>query len=91
MYRRIIPHMEQVQITKIKNGKVAVPKLLQKQWGSMSILFMPTAGGAYLKPLVTPSPAAVERKLKKAGATLAPKDTANAVAWARKKVYTGRA
>lgn len=83
--------MTQSIVTTIKNGKITLPKGLQKEWGTDEVMFVPSQDGAYIKPIVRPSLASIRPKLKKLGKMISNKDIADAVAWARQKTYGGRA
>lgn len=83
--------MKQSIVTKIINGKIAIPQKLRKEWGTDEVIFMPGQEGAYIKPIIKPSLAAIRPKLKKLGRMITDRDIDEAVAWARKKTYAGRA
>ncbi len=78
-------------VTKIKNGSIALPKGLQKQWGTDEVIFVRGENGAYIQPVTPPSLSAIRPKLRKLGKLLSRKDIDNAVKWARQKTYAGRA
>jgi len=84
--------MTQSIITKIKNGKITLPKELQEEWKNGEVVFTPAAGGFLVKSITPPSLTAISKKLSKAAAKagITAKDVNKAVAWARKKMYAGR-
>lgn len=85
--------MNELIVTKIQNGKLMLPKQFQRKYGNAKVIFLPAAEGSfYMKPLEAPvqSWKDLKPKLKKIGEQLSDKDIANAVAWARKKVYKSR-
>lgn len=81
--------MKQSIVTKIKKGKITLPKSLQKEWWEGEVLFMPSANGFLIKS-ITPSLSALRPKLKKLGKLISGKDIDDAVSWARQKTYAGR-
>lgn len=83
--------MTQPVITQIKNGKITLPKSLQKEWGTDQVVFVPAQDGVYIKRLTRPSLAAIEPKLKKLGKMVSSKLIDEAVGWARRQPYAGRA
>ncbi|MBI2355850.1 MAG: hypothetical protein HYV13_01415 [Candidatus Doudnabacteria bacterium] len=82
--------MRQSTITKIKNGKITLPKDLQKEWKEGEVLFMRSSGGFLIKSITPPSLSALRPKLKKLGKLVSSKDIDDAVSWARQKTYAGR-
>lgn len=85
--------MNESVVTKIQNGKIVLPRQFQRKYGNAKVIFFPAAEGSfYMKPLEAPVPPweYLKPKLKKIGKLLSDKDIANAVAWARKKVYKSR-
>lgn len=84
--------MNQSIITKIKNGKITLPKGLQKEWGTDKVMFLSGPDGLYIKPITNPSLSILAKKMSKAAAKagITPKDVTDAVAWARKKHYANR-
>lgn len=84
--------MNQSIVTKIKNGKITLPKELRKDWKEGQVLFTSGQGGFFIKSITPPSLSSIAKKLSKAaaGARVTPKDVTAAVAWARKKIYEGR-
>lgn len=76
-------------IVKIRNGKLTLPKDLQKAWGTEAVMLF-AHDGLYIKPLTTPSLAALQPKLKKAGTQLTEQGVAAAVTSARRRTYAGR-
>ena len=85
--------MNQSVVTKIKNGKITLPKELQKEWKQGEVVFMPAPGGFLAKSITPPSLGAMANRLSKAAgkARITAKDVGDAVAWARKKTYADRA
>lgn len=77
-------------ITKIKNGKILLPKGLQQQWGTDEVVFVRGENGAYIQHVREPSLSAIRSKLKKLGTLVSKKDISDAVKWARQKTYAGR-
>ena len=79
-------------ITKIKNGKIILPRELQKEWQEGEVIFLDAPGGFIAKSITPPSLTVISKKLSKAAAKLGITDTdvTDAVSWARKKVYEGR-
>lgn len=84
--------MTQSIITKIKNGKITLPKELRKEWKNGQVIFMPSPGGFLVKSITLPSLTTLSKNLSKAAkkAGITSKDIAKAVAWARKKTYESR-
>lgn len=84
--------MNQSIVTEIKNGKIALPKELLKDWKEGRVLFTRAPGGFFIKSITPPSLSSMAKKLSKAAAKarITGKDVAEAVAWARKKTYEGR-
>ncbi|MEK7617955.1 MAG: hypothetical protein AAB410_02315 [Patescibacteria group bacterium] len=80
-------------ITKIRGGKITLPKGLQKEWAQGEVVFMRSPGGFTVKSITPPSLTTLSGRLSEAAkkAKLTPKDVKDAVAWARKKTYAGRA
>lgn len=80
-------------VTKIKNGKITLPKELQEEWKEGEVIFIRASGGFLAKSITPPSLTAVAKRLSKAAskAGVNPKDVAKAVVWARKKTYESRA
>jgi len=78
--------MTQPIITKIQNGKIVLPKELQKDWYKGDVIFTRSAGGFLAKSITPPSLVALAKRLSKAAkkARLKPKDINNAINWARK-------
>jgi hypothetical protein len=78
--------MTESTITKIKNGKIILPKELQEEWPEGEVIFRRSPGGFTAKSITPPSLTALSKRLskaaKKAGITL--KDVDNAVARARR-------
>ncbi len=79
-------------VTKIKNGKIALPREFLKDWKEGQVLFTESPGGFFIKSITPPSLSSIAKKLSKAAAKakITPKDVREAVLWARKKVYEGR-
>ena len=77
--------MTESTITKIKNGKIILPKELQEQWPEGEVVFMRSPGGFMVKSITPPSLTSLSKRLsraaKKTGITQ--KDVDDAVAWAR--------
>lgn len=84
--------MNQSIVTEIKNGKIALPKELLKDWKEGQVLFTRAQGGFFIKSITQPTLSSIAKKLSKAAAQakITQKDVREAVAWARKKVYAGR-
>lgn len=85
--------MNESIITTVQNGKLVLPKLLRRKYGNSKVIFFPAAEGSFfMKPLEAPVPSwkDLKPKLKKIGKQISAKDIADAVFWARKKVYKGR-
>lgn len=83
--------MREPTITKIKNGKITLPKDLRQAWKGGQVVFVPTESGFYVKSVTPPSLDALASRLRKLGKSLTSKDIKNAVAWAKKKTYASRA
>ena len=84
--------MTQSIVTKIKNGKITLPKELRDEWKNGEVVFMPSAGGFLAKSITPPSLTVISKKLSKAAAKagITPKDVNKAIAWARKESNAGR-
>jgi hypothetical protein len=84
--------MKQTLITKIRNGKITLPKELRQEWNDGEVVVMRSASGFFVKSLTPPSLTAVARRLTRAARQrgIKPSDVTRAVAWARKKTYVGR-
>ena len=84
--------MNQSIVTKIKNGKITLPKELRKEWKEGEVVFMNGPDGFFIRSITAPSLTVIAKRLSKAAskAGITPKDVADAVALARKKVYAGR-
>ncbi len=76
-----------LQTTKIKNGKLALPNVLQKDWESSEVILLPTENGFFVQKINKPSFEQMESKLKKIGKILTQKDINNAVKNAKRKIY----
>ncbi len=83
--------MTQQVVTTIKNGKITLPKGLQKEWGTDKVVFVSDQYGVYIKPLSAPSLEAIEPKLKKLGKMVPTRLINEAVKWAKQKTYAGSA
>lgn len=83
--------MKEPMITRIKDGKITLPKDLRKDWKEGQVIFVPTESGFYIKSVTPPSLDAIASRLRKLGKSLTSKDIKKAVAWARKKTYASRA
>lgn len=83
--------MNRTVITKIQNGKITLPKDLQRDWQEGEVVFMNTPGGFLIKSITPPSLTTIAKRLSKAAskAGVTPKDITKAVTWARKKTYEG--
>lgn len=79
--------MNQTTVTQIRNGKIVLPKALQKDWQTGEALFTQTQDGFFIKSLVQPSLAILKPKLKKLGKVISQKDIKEAIKSARQKVY----
>jgi len=80
-------------VTKIQNGKITLPKQFQKKYGNSKVIFGSAAEGSFfMRPLEEPvsSWENLKPKLRKIGKQISEKDIANAVVWARKKIYKSR-
>ena len=77
--------MTELTITKIKNGKIILPKELQEQWPEGEVVFTRSPGGFMVKSITPPSLTAISKRLSKAAkkAGITEKDVNDAVAWAR--------
>ncbi len=84
--------MNQSIVTKIKDGKLTLPKQLQQKFNNAEVIFVPAAEGSFfMKPIETEvSWQVLKPKLKKLGKMISNKDINDAIAWARKKVYKSR-
>ena len=85
--------MKQSLVTKIRNGKIALPKELRKEWNEGEVVFMRSPGGFLVKSITPPALTATAKRLTKAAkqASITSQDVTQAVAWARKQTYAGRA
>lgn len=82
--------MNKTMVTKIRDGKIAIPQKWQKRWGATEVVFLPGQEGAYIKPLLKPSLSTLKSKLKKMGGEITDKELEEAVVWARKQTYENR-
>jgi len=84
--------MKQSLVTKIRNGKITLPKELRKEWNEGEVVFTRSSGGFLVKSLTPPSLTASAQRLTKAAKKigLTAKDVTQAVAWARKQTHAGR-
>src|SRR3989344_3041992 len=58
--------MKQTLITKIKNGKITLPKELRKEWSEGEVVFMRSPGGFLVKSITPPSLTVSAKRLTKA-------------------------
>lgn len=77
-------------ITKVKNGSIVLPKILQKSWQGASVFIVPSNNSILIKKTSKPSLSQLKPQLQKAGKLIKQKDIDDAVKKARKKIYKGR-
>lgn len=88
-----LAYMKPSLITKIKNGKITLPKELRKEWNEGEVVFTRSPNGFLVKSITPPSLTVSAKRLTKAAkkAGLTANDVTRAVVWARKQTYAGRA
>lgn len=77
-------------ITKVKNGTIVLPKIIQRSWQGASVFIKPSNDGILIKKVSKPSLLQLKPKLQKTGKLIKQKDIDEAVKKARKKIYKGR-
>ncbi|MCD6094730.1 hypothetical protein J7J39_02380 [bacterium] len=80
--------MTQPTITKIENGKIVLPKKLQKKWLDSEVILFSSRDSLYIKKIFpSPSLSQFKPKLKKLGKILSQKEIDEAIKQAQKKIY----
>lgn len=82
--------MKAIIVTKIKNGKITLPKSIQKTLGKREVVVLPAGDGIYIKPITPPSLSDLGARISKVSSSLNPQDVKKAITWARKKTYSSR-
>jgi len=83
--------MTQPTITKIENGKIVLPKKLQKKWLNSEVILFSSEDSLYIKKIFpSPSLSQLKPKLKKLGKILSQKEIDEAIKQAQKKIYQSR-
>lgn len=79
--------MTESTVIKIKNGKITLPKELQKEWPEGEVVFMRSAGGFLAKSITRPFLSSLSKRLSKAAkkSGITARDIRDAVVWARRK------
>lgn len=82
--------MREPTITKIKDGKITLPKDLRQAWKGGQVIFVRSDDGVYIKPITPISLEALGSRLKKLGKLVSSKTIDEAVRWAKQKTYESR-
>ncbi|MEK7576217.1 MAG: hypothetical protein AAB482_00845 [Patescibacteria group bacterium] len=82
--------MNQSIVTKIRKGKITLPKGLQEKWGTDEVVFVQSKDGLYIKPVMPATLATLESRLRKLGKLISFGDVRAAIKQARRKTYASR-
>lgn len=79
-----------MNVVKIKNGKITLPRALRDAWRSGEVLVSGDGDALLIKSLSQPTLIDLKGALRKVGKTIRRADVDAAVRWARKKAYARR-
>lgn len=77
--------MTTATIAKIKNGKLSLPKKVQKSLRETEVAILPLEDGFYVKKISKPSFETLRPRLLKLGKLISKKDINEAIRWARRQ------